>query len=301
MPRAIAAPFPPDTAVTAKPDANTNKPNARFVFTSTVPDGTFECKFDNAANWSDCGGTQAPSVPYRKYVMTLNGLSAGAHTMQVRAKAVDGTPDPTPPATYGWTVDSTPDTSITGSLPAKLTNQTSAQFTFSGTSGSTFECSLDGSAFASCSSPKSYSTLSDGDHTFRVRVQGDPTPDTYQWTVDATPPKLLFSLPSNQPKFGSGDHPMRVRLSPDTDRVRGFLCSLDGGAFEPCGGGTVEKTTVRNLSSGQHTVAVQATDFAGNPSTDVNGTPGPITRTFEIERLPTFSSTPETGWPEALR
>ena len=219
--------------------------------------------------------------------------------MQVRAKAVDGTPDPTPPATYGWTVDSAPDTSITGSLPAKLTNQTSAQFTFSGTSGSTFECSLDGSAFASCSSPKSYSTLSDGDHTFRVRVQGDPTPDTYRWTVDATPPKLLFSLPSNQPKFGSGDHPMRVRLSPDTDRVRGFLCSLDGGAFEPCGGGTVEKTTVRNLSSGQHTVAVQATDFAGNPSTDVNGTPGPITRTFEIERLPTFSSTPETGWPEA--
>ncbi len=54
-----------------------------------------------------------------------------------------------------------------------------------------FECRLDSqdeAAFASCSSPKTYSDLGDGQHTFDVRAvdetgNKDPTPSRYAWTV----------------------------------------------------------------------------------------------------------------------
>ncbi len=60
-----------------------------------------------------------------------------------------------------------PDTTIT-SAPPSQTNSSNASFSFSSTEvPSTFECSLDGSAFASCLSPASYGPLADGNHTFQ--------------------------------------------------------------------------------------------------------------------------------------
>jgi hypothetical protein len=80
------------------------------------------------------------------------------------------------------------DTTITAG-PATLTGDTVATFSFtgSGASGLTFECSLDGAAFASCTSPLRIVGLSVGQHTFAVRAvsgaQVDATPATFAWTV----------------------------------------------------------------------------------------------------------------------
>lgn len=90
-----------------------------------------------------------------------------------------------------------PDTAITAQ-PGSETSSTSASFSFTGTDdvtpagGLTFECSLDGAAFASCSSPASYTGLSVGAHTFQVRATDaagntDATPALVSWTVIATP------------------------------------------------------------------------------------------------------------------
>ena len=58
------------------------------------------------------------------------------------------------------------------STPANPTNQTSASFSFTDTeTGVSFLCQLDGSAFSACSSPKTYSALSQGSHTFSVKAQ----------------------------------------------------------------------------------------------------------------------------------
>lgn len=76
--------------------------------------------------------------------------------------------------------------------PSGTTSATSARFAFSGARGDTFECALDGASFAACTSPKSYSGLRDGTHTFQVRERarngqaGDPVSRT--WTVDTQPP-----------------------------------------------------------------------------------------------------------------
>ena len=70
----------------------------------------------------------------------------------------------------GGTDTSPPETAIDSGPSGTFTNS-SASFTFSSSeTGSTFECSLDAGAFGSCTSPKSYSGLSDGSHTFSVRA-----------------------------------------------------------------------------------------------------------------------------------
>ena len=62
-------------------------------------------------------------------------------------------------------------------------------FTFSSTDGTaTFECQLDGGGFSACISPKNYTGLANGSHTFEVRAKDpannvDATPSTYTWTV----------------------------------------------------------------------------------------------------------------------
>jgi FG-GAP-like repeat len=81
-----------------------------------------------------------------------------------------------------------PDTTI-GSHPAVAANDDYARFDFSSTpSGASFECRRDGSAWAPCSSPKTYSGLTDGNHTFDVRaIDGtgtDPSPATWTWPVE---------------------------------------------------------------------------------------------------------------------
>jgi hypothetical protein len=88
-----------------------------------------------------------------------------------------------------------PDTTITsGPAQGSSTTSTSASFSFSGTNSPTsFECKLDGGAFAACTSPKAYTGLSVGSHTFQVRAVNaagtDATPASRTWTVSGgTPP-----------------------------------------------------------------------------------------------------------------
>jgi IPT/TIG domain/Bacterial Ig domain len=92
------------------------------------------------------------------------------------------------------------------SSPANPTSQTSASFGFTDTeAGVTFLCQLDGSAFSACSSPASYSGLSQGNHTFSVKAQdtsGNQSPAaTFSWTVSAAPTVSSVS-PNNGPPAG---------------------------------------------------------------------------------------------------
>ena len=79
--------------------------------------------------------------------------------------------------------------------PSYTTESRDASFSFSSpeaASGYKFECSLDGSPFATCSSPAQYPGLADGLHVFKVRtvdstgVAGEPA--VRSWNVDATAP-----------------------------------------------------------------------------------------------------------------
>jgi len=103
-----------------------------------------------------------------------------------------GAPDFTPPQT---TITSGP----TGNVKT-----TSASFGFASSEpNSTFQCKLDSAAFASCTSPKTYSTLAAGNHTFQVRAT-DAAGNT-----DATPATRSFKVTVAK-KGSSGLGPART-------------------------------------------------------------------------------------------
>jgi hypothetical protein len=79
-----------------------------------------------------------------------------------------------------------PETNLDRS-PAKKTKRKTASFQFSGTPGSSFECSIDGDPFAPCVSPATYKVRL-GKHSFAVRAKDgagnlDPTPAEATWKV----------------------------------------------------------------------------------------------------------------------
>lgn len=97
-----------------------------------------------------------------------------------------------------------------GSAPSNPTKSTSASFSFSDTEKNvTFQCSLDSSSYAACSSPKAYSGLSEGTHTFSVRAKnakGELSPAaSYSWRIDLTPPSISFAFPLSGHSYGAAE------------------------------------------------------------------------------------------------
>ena len=92
---------PPDTSMVTKPSALTNSNNATFAVSGTDAVGIagFLYKIDNAANWTSTTST----------AISFTGLPEGNHTFQVAAFDAAGNVDATP-ASYTWTVDTTPPT-----------------------------------------------------------------------------------------------------------------------------------------------------------------------------------------------
>jgi DNA-binding beta-propeller fold protein YncE len=94
-------------------------------------------------------------------------------------------PQPQPQPEAGDT--NPPDTQISAG-PKSKTKKKTATFSFTSTEpGSTFQCSLDDTAFEPCTSPKDVK-VKKGKHTFEVRATDaagntDPTPATRRWTV----------------------------------------------------------------------------------------------------------------------
>ena len=91
------------------------------------------------------------------------------------------------PLELGPTDTTRPNTFI-DSGPSGSVVDTSATFTFSANEPSTFQCRLDGGAFAPCTSPTSYTDLTVGSHTFEVVATDsssnvDNSPATQSWTV----------------------------------------------------------------------------------------------------------------------
>ena len=130
-----------------------------------------------------------------------------------------------------------PATPVITAKPPSPTNVRSATFAFSSTTaGVTYECSLDGSAYAACTSPKTYDgPLGEATHTFRVR--GRDAAGTLsnvaqaQWVVDLTAPAApaLSGVPSSPTAATTAS------LSFTTAEVGAtFVCALDGATPAAC-------------------------------------------------------------------
>ncbi len=180
----------PTTTIVTGPTGTVASTSATFTFSSNEA-GTFQCRTD--------GGSFATCpTPYQPTMFTQ-----GAHMLDVRARDAAGNLDATP-ATRTWTVDTVgPTVTITSGPTAGGTTGPYVTFAFTTSEGSLL-CSMDGAAYAACTSPRSYS-LNDASHTFSVRASdavGNLTTVSRTWNVDCagqtTGPGGLYLFPMNE-------------------------------------------------------------------------------------------------------
>jgi hypothetical protein len=240
-------------AITLAADANDNGALDRVVF---------------AVNGAPVGSDSTP--PFQ---IEWETRSIGDGTATVSATAFDDAGNDAA-ASVPITVDNTaPETELLSS-PPPLTNDRAAGFTFAAGEPSRFECSFDGSTFATCGSPTTYAALADGSHTFRVRAidaagNVDPTPAALSWTIDTTAPDTaLLTAPVSLTNARSASFSFAA-----VEGVR-FECALDHASFTSC----VPPVTYTSLPEGRHDFAVRAIDAAGN----VDQTPAAATWTIDV-------------------
>jgi hypothetical protein len=259
----------------ADPGVQTDKTDATFTFSSGQPGAEFECRLDTA----DATGSYEPCTSPKEYT----GLAFEEHDFFVRAKDADGNVDPTP-AEFSWEiVDVTaPNTTIDSRPPAK-TSDTSARFEFSSNElDATFECALDGGNFAPCSSPRTYTGLTAGEHTLRVQAidpaeNVDPTPATDTWTVDTTAPTVVEVTPANKanavPVGANVTATFSEAMRTSTIKATTFTLTMEGTTIPVAATVTYDATAKTatldpsaDLAPGVYTAVVKplAKDEAGN-------------------------------------
>ena len=231
-------------------------------------------------NWTPTADPSFPGV----WVLSTSGLfpriyaggdftrvSGEPHLRFAQFTDSSGTPaDTTAPET---TIDSGPSGTITVA---------EATFAFSSEVGATFECSLDGATYSACTSPKSYTNLPNGAHTFAVRAKDgagnvDATPASRTFTVDAPPPPQDTTAPEttiDSGPLGTVREKSATFAFSSSEASSAFECKLDNAAFNACS--APKKYT--GIANGSHTFQVRAIDPAGN--TDAT----PASRTWAVQR-----------------
>ena len=159
----------------------------------------------------------SPAPPLSVSSSQLSGFDGKAPNGTWKLYVIDDARNDAGQFAGGWSLElnnttvTTPlETSITsGPDEGSSTTSNSATFGFSSTEqGSTFQCQLskDGSvaqAWAACTSPKAYSTLSPGNYKFEVKATDsagivDQTPASRSWTITSvdTQPKVMSTSPA---------------------------------------------------------------------------------------------------------
>jgi uncharacterized repeat protein (TIGR01451 family) len=260
----------PDTTIAANPTNPSSTSSASFSFTGNDGTGTgvssFECQLDGGG-FSTCTSPQS-----------YNSLTDGSHTFQVRAVDNAGSTDSTP-SSFTWTVDTVAPDTIINSTPSNTSNSTSASFTFSGTDSGTgvvsFECKLDMGSFAACTSPRNYTMLSNGSHTFEVRAidnigNVDPSPASYAWTVDTVSPSVTINQAAGQsdPANGMG---ISIRFTAVfNEPVTGFGNSLSDVTLSGTAGATsFTVTEIGPMNGTTYNVSLSGMTMAGTVTADI--------------------------------
>ncbi len=248
---ATSKPTVPAPVITSGPATNSASTSAAFTMT-TANATTMQCSLDAAA-FAPCTSPK-----------TYSSLSQGSHTFNV--KAIQGS-DQSATTSYTWTVDTiAPPAPIITSKPANFSATSSPTFTFAdGEPGVAFRCSLDGGAYASCTTPKSYSSLSQGSHTFGVQAVdaagNTSAAATYAWVVDtvASAAPAITTKPTD-PTYNATN----TFAWTGSEGGLTFQCSTENGAWFTCQ--SPYTWVIETGNYGQHQFGVRALDAAGNAS-----------------------------------
>ena len=253
------------------------------------------------------------------YMISVTSSSPGTSgTVAVRL-AADSVSDgartgPTSAATSGAvSMTNTLGLAITSASPANgaTSTSTSATFSFGPSAGfyppDRYMCKGPGEAsYTECTSPITYTGLSDGAKTFYVYGDALDANDTVVSTTSASPESSSWTIDASAPSDTITTPTAGAALTDNTPTLAGACTAGDGTVSIPvysgatasgtplqtlsasCSGGawTVDATT---LPDGQYTAKAQQTDAAGNTGYSA-------ARTFTIDAtLPTVTVTPDAA------
>jgi hypothetical protein len=183
---------PAKPKITTAPPKLANQAHAAFGYSSKTP-VDFLCSLDTGA-FTACGSGTTGSISY------AGPLAQGAHTFRVEAQFGAAIGKPTEAT---WTVDTqSPPPPVFTRTPPDSTTETKAAFRWGDAERKTsFQCELDGGAYAKCGHSKRFRSLTTGVHAFCVRAldkAGNASGAACAtWVV--TPASVTFSISGNPP------------------------------------------------------------------------------------------------------
>ena len=232
----------PTVTIVQKPTNPSDVKSPTFAF-SVNEGGTVECKLDNGAFSACASPKNYPNLTDGEHVFTVRATDAAGNTGQ---------------DTYQWRLETALPVATLVDAPQNPSTSTLARFDFASRPQATFECSLDGGAFAACPSPQEYTGLAQGTHTFAVRAKdaaGTGPATSYAWQIDSVGPTALITETPGNPTSSRS-----ATFAFSANEPGSFACELDGGGFGPC----ASPWSYQGLGDGAHTFTVRPTDFLGN-------------------------------------
>jgi hypothetical protein len=250
---------PPVITILAQPpamSANTMPSYSFNVVDALSGVKSVDCAFDDKANYAPCVSPKSMN------------FADGSHKFYIRSSDIAGNATEMESL---FVIDATAPTVTITKSPSDYSKSSSGTFEFEGKDGlevlTKFECRLDNAAYASCSSPKTYTGLSEGIHKFEVigidNVGNKSAPATRSWYVDTIAPTIAFQLtPASVSNVINPS--IKYMIADSGSGVQSQECSLDGGAYAACAS---DGMNLSGLAAGSHSFRVRATDKAGNVGT----------------------------------
>lgn len=250
----------PEARIISGPQPESSSTEAVILTEVTGDAALVECSFDDLA-WMPC--------EIRK---VLSGLAEGPHAFRVRA--TDRVGNTGPVATHEWSVDTTvPEVQLV-SKPGDPSPSAIARLAWTSEPGASFKCRLDDGEWAECVSPKTYSALPDGSHTFEIRgsdrVGNAGSAVAHSWTVAVPSPPVTDPLPTVSIDSGPSDRTTSRSASFAITHTPGSILSCRNTLFgipfnfawKPCKSPVV----INGFQDGNHSFEVRAVDPAGRVS-----------------------------------
>ncbi|MDX6485699.1 MAG: hypothetical protein QOF43_852, partial [Gaiellaceae bacterium] len=187
---------PPSAPVFVSPGQDVLLTTSTFALSGTAEAGTTVEVFEGAVSKGVASASDGT------WTLTLSNVPDGEHSYTARATSPAGTSTASPNRTVRVQNAAPP---AAPSVAGGPEGTQAAAFTFSSAeSGTSFECSLDDGPFTACTSPKEYTGLPAGEHTFRVRAvaagRGAGEPSSRSFFVAAPQPEATTTpVPSASP------------------------------------------------------------------------------------------------------
>jgi hypothetical protein len=248
----------------------------------------YECKID-AESFTTCTSPK-----------NYSNLSSGNHTISVRSldsKKVFSTSIQT-----NFQIDLIGPTTpvITPSNIASILNIKNLNFSFASNDVnskiSNYSCSVDNSSYSTCMNPLSLNSLTEGQHTLKVKaidLAGNSSLESsYGFTVDTISPILTVS-PIATTNLKSNSLSLSFSGTDSGSGIASYQCALDANNYNSC----TSPVNFSGLVDGAHSIKIKVTDKAGNESNIISSpfTVDTLAPSLAFTATPAASSTSTTA------